>query len=296
MKAFVINEDQIKNTLMMLAGALLFAFVLGYYFGTQSSSALESSNQVNENTGSEKGVTPSEDQAVEESVTANPESRKEDEIAAQKAAEKQEQVKKEAAKKELARKELARKEAARKEALKKEAAKKEQARKQALKIELAKKEKAKKEKARKEQIKREQAQKEQAKREQAQKEQAQKEAEKIKAISAKTNSSDVVSSKEVPGPDVNDAQTSLEPDDIDVETKVYSIQAGMFASEANANSFIDKLADKKFDAYVSSFMSNSGATKYNVRVGRFAERDQARLLLKEFQKSFSSPAYVVITR
>ena len=70
----------------------------------------------------------------------------------------------------------------------------------------------------------------------------------------------------------------------------------MFASEANANSFIDKLSAKKFDAYVSSFMSSSGTTKYNVRVGRFAERDQARSLLKEFQKSFSSPAYVVITR
>lgn len=78
--------------------------------------------------------------------------------------------------------------------------------------------------------------------------------------------------------------------------RFYSIQAGMFASEANANSFIEKLSQKQFNAYVSDFVSTSGATKYNVRVGKFEQRDQARLLLKEFQKSFSSPAYVVITQ
>ncbi len=70
----------------------------------------------------------------------------------------------------------------------------------------------------------------------------------------------------------------------------------MFSSETNANSFIEKLAAKKFDAYLSSFVSSSGAVKYNVRVGRFAQRDQARVLLKDFQQSFSSPAYVVISQ
>jgi len=70
----------------------------------------------------------------------------------------------------------------------------------------------------------------------------------------------------------------------------------MFSSETNANSFIEKLSVKKFDAYISSFVSSSGATKYNVRVGKFAQRDQARELLREFQKSFSSPAYVVISQ
>jgi len=79
------------------------------------------------------------------------------------------------------------------------------------------------------------------------------------------------------------------------EGRVYSIQAGMFASEANARSFIEKLAEKKFEAYVSDFVSTSGAIKFNVRVGRFEQRDQARVLLRDFQKEFSSPAYVVIT-
>ncbi len=77
--------------------------------------------------------------------------------------------------------------------------------------------------------------------------------------------------------------------------KKYSIQAGMFASKVNADSFIKKLAEKQFDAYISDFESSSGAIKYNVRVGSFESRDQARQLLKEFQKSFFSPAYVVIT-
>jgi len=76
--------------------------------------------------------------------------------------------------------------------------------------------------------------------------------------------------------------------------RYYSIQAGMFASRNNAESFIKKLATEKFEAYVSDFVSTSGAVKYNVRVGRFEERNKAREKLKEYQKFFSTPAYVVI--
>jgi len=78
--------------------------------------------------------------------------------------------------------------------------------------------------------------------------------------------------------------------------RIYSIQAGMFSSETNANAFIKKLSTKQFDAFISGFESSSGATKYNVRIGKFSQRDQARELLIEFQKSFSSPAYVVISK
>jgi len=279
MKAFVINEDQIKNAVMMLAGALLFAFILGYYFGSQPSSTVELPLPVNQNADSEEDIAQAENDVGQENIIAVSEKQDEaaekkrllqkKEMAAKKAAEKKEQAKKEAAKKELARKEN----------LKKEAAKKELARKEA-----AKKEKARKEKARKELAKKELEKQELAKKELARKEAAEKEK---KSAQIKSNEA---------GSDINDVQMPLDSDDADVEKKVYSIQAGMFASEANANSFIDKLAAKQFDAYVSSFMSSSGTTKYNVRVGRFAERDQARLLLKEFQKSFSSPAYVVITR
>ena len=78
------------------------------------------------------------------------------------------------------------------------------------------------------------------------------------------------------------------------DKRYYSIQAGMFASRNNAESFIKKLATEKFEAYVSDFVSTSGAVKYNVRVGRFEERNKAREKLKEYQKFFSTPAYVVI--
>jgi len=78
--------------------------------------------------------------------------------------------------------------------------------------------------------------------------------------------------------------------------RLYSIQAGMFASKQNAESFIEKLAVEKFEAYVSDFVSTSGAVKYNVRVGRFEERTKARERLKEYQKFFSTPAYVVISQ
>jgi cell division septation protein DedD len=78
--------------------------------------------------------------------------------------------------------------------------------------------------------------------------------------------------------------------------RAYSIQAGMFASKTNAHSFIDKLRDKKFAAYVSEFVSSDGAVKYNVRVGHFPSREQARERLKDYQQLFSSPAYVVLAQ
>lgn len=78
--------------------------------------------------------------------------------------------------------------------------------------------------------------------------------------------------------------------------RVYSIQAGMFASKTNAQSFIDKLSEKDFAAYVAEFVSSDGAVKYNVRVGHFPSREEARERLKDYQRLFSSPAYVVIAQ
>lgn len=78
--------------------------------------------------------------------------------------------------------------------------------------------------------------------------------------------------------------------------RVYSIQAGMFASKTNAQSFIEKLTEKDFAAYVAEFVSSDGAVKYNVRVGHFPSREQARERLKEYQQLFSTPAYVVIAQ
>lgn len=78
--------------------------------------------------------------------------------------------------------------------------------------------------------------------------------------------------------------------------RVYSIQAGMFASKTNAQSFIEKLSEKDFAAYVAEFVSSDGAVKYNVRVGHFASREQARDRLKQYQQLFSTPAYVVIAQ
>lgn len=78
--------------------------------------------------------------------------------------------------------------------------------------------------------------------------------------------------------------------------RAYSIQAGMFASKTNAHSFIDKLSEKNFAAYIAEFVSSDGAVKYNVRVGHFPSREQARERLKDYQQLFSTPAYVVIAQ
>ena len=91
-------------------------------------------------------------------------------------------------------------------------------------------------------------------------------------------------------------EMSMPKDEVTDGKRLYSIQAGMFASKTNALSFIEKLSAQKFDAYVTDFVSTSGAVKYNVRVGRFEERDKAREKLQDYQKYFSTPAYVVISQ
>jgi|GEM_PF-6746789 len=90
--------------------------------------------------------------------------------------------------------------------------------------------------------------------------------------------------------------TSAEQSRAASNQRVYSIQAGMFASKTNAQSFIDKLSEKDFAAYVAEFVSSDGAVKYNVRVGHFSSREQARERLKQYQQLFASPAYVVIAQ
>jgi len=117
---------------------------------------------------------------------------------------------------------------------------------------------------------------------------------KPKEATAKVASTDKPSSEKQANP-TSPPTSAVEQDQID-NKRSYSIQAGMFASRNNAESFIEKLAVEKFEAYVSDFVSTSGAVKYNVRVGRFEERDKAREKLKEYQKYFSTPAYVVISQ
>jgi len=117
---------------------------------------------------------------------------------------------------------------------------------------------------------------------------------KPKESAAKVASTDKPSSEKQTKP-TSPSTSTVEQDQID-NKRSYSIQAGMFASRNNAESFIEKLAVENFEAYVSDFVSTSGAVKYNVRVGRFEERNKAREKLKEYQKYFSTPAYVVISQ
>lgn len=126
MKAFVINEDQIKNTVIMLAGALLFVFILGYYIGAQSLLTIGAANHADPHIDSKQDISQLESETEQENIITNPESKKSDkisaetrlqqkkEMAAKKAAEKKEQAKKAAAKKAAAKKESARKEAVKK--------------------------------------------------------------------------------------------------------------------------------------------------------------------------------------
>jgi len=120
-----------------------------------------------------------------------------------------------------------------------------------------------------------------------------------KPVAPVKSAKSVVSTPEVKPASNRDAiSTDNRPQKTDSSSasRAYSIQAGMFASKNNAQSFVEKLSAEKFEAYVTDFVSSDGAVKYNVRVGRYEERDIAREKLKEYQKFFSTPAYVVIAQ
>lgn len=106
----------------------------------------------------------------------------------------------------------------------------------------------------------------------------------------------VAAKAEPPASSAASAETTSAQQSTTGNQRLYSIQAGMFASKTNAQSFIEKLSEKDFAAYVAEFVSSDGAVKYNVRVGHFASREQARERLKDYQQIFSTPAYVVIAQ
>ena len=76
----------------------------------------------------------------------------------------------------------------------------------------------------------------------------------------------------------------------------FSVQVGLFTNKDYAQNFVDDLIDKGFAAYMEDFKAKDGVTKYNVRFGRFADREQVQARLAEYKKVFSTPAYVVINK
>ncbi|VAW73519.1 hypothetical protein MNBD_GAMMA10-2294 [hydrothermal vent metagenome] len=288
MKTYLISQEQIKQFAVFLMVAMLAVFFAGYYLGgglgggqkSAISSAGESLSaapdgteqaEINTSTllqaqpgsaneaGNVKPDGAQKAQRAESGTKATSVSNKKK--AEQKAADKNKADKKQADKKRVERQKAEQAKAAKKLADKKRA----DAKPAAMKAQKAR------------------AQKEAAQKDQAQKAQSKAQLKKTAEKQAAGSTGAGTQAK------AGKAASSQSPQ------RSYSIQAGMFASKVNARSFIDKLAEKNFKAYVSNFVSTSGAVKYNVRVGRFEQRDQARVLLRKFQQSFSSPAYVVIS-
>ncbi|MCW9047156.1 MAG: hypothetical protein OQK46_03680, partial [Gammaproteobacteria bacterium] len=111
MKAFVINEDQIKNSVMLLVGALLAAFISGYYLGSLPSSSADLPEQTQENVNSKQDIKQLENEKLQKKDVTNPKSIKADKVAEEKRLlkEKEAAARKEAEKKQLAIKEAAKK-------------------------------------------------------------------------------------------------------------------------------------------------------------------------------------------
>jgi len=273
MKTYLISQEQIKQFVMLLVVAMLVVFFAGYYLGaqgaghsTQFSQSADVANTV------ETGVLVNSPAGVKDNTET-------EKSGQNKATSKNQTTDTTDSKKADSNKKKAEQQAIEKQKAEKNRADREKAEKKIADKKKAEKKKTEKkkaeERARKEAAKKAQAQKDKAKKDKASKEAALTPSEKTQSLSA------------------SGSANTEKPADLKPGQRYYSIQAGMFASRVNASSFIDKLAEKGFKAYVSNFVSTSGAVKYNVRVGRFEKRDQARVLLREFQTHFSSPAYVV---
>ena len=289
MKAFVIYQEQVKQYSLLLIAALLIAFVSGYYTGKQSDSVAQV-----------KTPEPAESQAMNKDVvkdiskqllvddSSGKDSKQGNNKAQASKTTEKKQAEKKAAEKKLAEKKQAEKKAAEKKAAQKKLAEKKAAEKKAAQKKLAEKKAAEKKLAEKKAAEKKLVEKKAAeKKAAANKESA------SQPLKQTASSTETLVTQQAKANTMVDGAASKQQSQ---NKRIYSIQAGMFASKANAESFIGKLENRKFDAYVSEFQSTSGTIKYNVRVGRFDEREKARTLLKEFQKSFSSPAYVVITQ
>jgi TolA-binding protein len=71
----------------------------------------------------------------------------------------------------------------------------------------------------------------------------------------------------------------------------FTVQLGAFINKRNAKSLYERLIDKEYPAYVSSF-NKKGKTFYRVRVGKFDSRKQAELVKKRLKKDgFSGQIY-----
>ncbi len=263
MKTYLISQEQIKQFVVLLVIAMLAVFFAGYYLGGQGQ---KGSSMSAKNIDITNAVDTEVDTRILENSPANIKDNTEKAKSEQnETTQKNKVVNAAVSQKADSHKTDDNKKKAEQQAIERKKAEKKKAEKR--KVEKKKAE----EKTRKEAAKKAEARKKSAQKDKASKAATLKQPEKTPQLS-------VISS------------VNLKPGQ-----RYYSIQAGMFASKVNASSFIDKLAEKDFKAYVSNFVSTSGAIKYNVRVGRFEKRQQARVLLREFQKHFSSPAYVVIS-
>ncbi len=254
MKVFVVNEKQIKNAGLGVAGLMVVVFFLGYFLGEKQNESEKPADKISQQTVADEVAETASEGDEKSGIVSNAAKQSNDKKA-------QKSDKKKSEKTKVKSKDTKKQDKEKKQkAEKRKAEKKKEAKKSAKAAASKKATEKKQDKSKKV----------------AEKVAADKKAADKKNLPAVTDSAALDSKKSGP---------------VD---SIYSIQAGMFSNEENATSFIEKLSVKKFDAYLSSFVSSSGALKYNVRVGKFEKREQARELLKEFQKSFSSPAYVVI--
>jgi len=284
MKAYVINQDQLKQYIAMSVIALIFSFSFGYVLGGME----QENNQAAAEKASESNKALDESESLTDKdapADATQQTKKlADKPTVNKKSDTKKQTKKPEVKKSVAKKQPSKtKPESKKQAVKKVATKKPEAKKKvSKKVVEAKKTVKPKEKAKTVNT-------------------AKSNTTKSPAPKTVSKNSSTVSSKSKSEPIKTDlastpSKQTEQKNALDENKRLYSIQAGMFASKNNAESFIEKLAEENFVAYVTDFVSTSGAVKYNVRVGHFDERDKARERLKEYQKFFSTPAYVVISQ
>jgi len=302
MKAYVLNHDDIKQYILIIVVALIISFSLGYYIGGMDSAALnegaelsiaESDNTIASDLENNLAPDASADKSENSELTGKS---AQDKVGIK---DKNTEVKKDnkpvVKKTEPVKKPVEKKVVENKKPLVKEPTKKELARIEVAKVKVDKTESGARTVAEKTTVKKETVI-ETKQQTAAQKNSAQQLDKPDSKQSENRQSENAQSSESSSGQNNAENPPAKPVASIKSDQRIYSIQVGMFASKSNAESFIEKLTAKDFDAYVSDFVSSSGAIKYNVRIGQFEQRDQARDLLKEFKKSFSSPAYVVIAQ
>ncbi len=92
----------------------------------------------------------------------------------------------------------------------------------------------------------------------------------------------------------NDAGSAAQENKPTPEKRLYTVQAGAFRNQRDADSLMLKLKKKGYAAYVRKDTGSKGITLFKVRIGEFTDKKKAETLARELKKTQGLNAFAAV--